>query len=303
LTKNGAFMPAITLTSIEGNRQLLDGGAMFGNAPKPMWEKWLKPDNLNRVELACRGLLVQINDTNILLETGIGAFFEPKLASRYGVTPNNKHVLLDSLKMVGLEHTDIHYVILSHLHFDHAGGLLASYAEDPDRKSLLFPNAKYIVGQQAWKRAINPHGRDRASFIPEMISLLEESNRLIFIKPDMEDSTLPEIILENFRFFQSNGHTPGQLHTVVKTQSNEVVFCGDLIPGRAWTNTSLTMGYDRFPELLIDEKTTLYQTSNLDQTIFYYTHDSEFVASKIKLNEKGKYQAQELIKSFNKEVF
>ena len=296
-------MSEMILSSIEGNRQLLDGGAMFGNAPKPMWERWLKPDHLNRIELACRGLLIQINNKNILLEVGIGAFFEPKLADRYGVTPNDKHLLLESLDKHNLKHSDIDYVILSHLHFDHAGGLLPSFEEDPNRGKLLFPNAQYIVGKEAWERAINPHGRDRASFIPEMIELLQHSNRLIKVDPKKDDRSLPEIIKNNFSFRESNGHTPGQLHTIVHSQDSDIIFCGDLIPGQTWAHIPITMGYDRYPELLIDEKTDLYNSIDLERTIFYYTHDNEYVASKIRKNEKGKYEAYDLIKEFNQQVF
>ena len=87
----------VVISSLEGNRQLLDGGAMFGNAPKAVWQKWCPPDELNRVELACRSLLVQVEGKNILLEAGIGAFFSPKMADRFGVTPIGEHLLLKSL--------------------------------------------------------------------------------------------------------------------------------------------------------------------------------------------------------------
>jgi len=293
----------VVLSSIEGIRQLLDGGAMFGNAPKAMWEKWLTPDSLNRIELACRGLLIQIDSKNILLETGIGAFFVPKLANRYGVTPSNEHVLLTSLNNHGLTHEDIDFVILSHLHFDHAGGLLPAYNDDPERKKLLFPNAKYITGNQAWERALNPHSRDKASYIPEMVDLSAKSNRLILIEPSNTTNELPEEIRHHFRFIESNGHTPGQLHTIVQTETEDIFFCGDLIPATTWAHIPLTMGYDRYPELLVDEKKNLYQNLNLDKTIFYFTHDNKFVGSRIKKNEKQKFQAYDFITQLDKKVF
>jgi glyoxylase-like metal-dependent hydrolase (beta-lactamase superfamily II) len=111
--------------SIDGNSQKLDGGSMFGNAPKAMWSRWIAPDELNRIPLACRCLLVKdLDGRNVLFETGIGAFFEPALRERYGVVESH-HVLLDSLAEAGVSHEDIDVVVLSHLHFDHAGGLLA----------------------------------------------------------------------------------------------------------------------------------------------------------------------------------
>src|SRR5688572_6922785 len=114
--------------SVEGNTQKLDGGAMFGNCPKAVWQKWAAPDEQNRVKLACRSMLVREDGRNVLCETGIGAFFEPKLKARFGVQ-EDRHVLLDSLAKLGVEPGDVHVVVLSHLHFDHAGGLLESWRE------------------------------------------------------------------------------------------------------------------------------------------------------------------------------
>ncbi|PKM07662.1 MAG: hypothetical protein CVV17_01680 [Gammaproteobacteria bacterium HGW-Gammaproteobacteria-7] len=133
------------LWSLLGNSQRLDGGAMFGNVPKAMWSKWLPPDADNRVPLACRGLLASpLNGKTVLFETGIGAFFEPKMRERYGVM-EDRHLLLDALHDAGFSHEDVDVVVLSHLHFDHAGGLLAAWsAEHPPR--LLFPNARFVIG-------------------------------------------------------------------------------------------------------------------------------------------------------------
>ncbi|KEA39000.1 hypothetical protein CR64_36900, partial [Pseudomonas aeruginosa] len=112
-----------TLTTLLGNSQKLDGGAMFGNAPRALWSRWMQPDAENRIDLGCRALLVRDGERNVLVETGIGAFFPPALRQRYGVQ-EERHVLLDSLAAVGLDDADIDVVLLTHLHFDHAGGLL-----------------------------------------------------------------------------------------------------------------------------------------------------------------------------------
>ena len=125
-----------TLTTLLGNSQKLDGGAMFGNAPRALWSRWMQPDAENRIDLGCRALLVRDGERNVLVETGIGAFFPPALRQRYGVQ-EERHVLLDSLAAVGLDDADIDVVLLTHLHFDHAGGLLAAWEEGQPAR-LLF---------------------------------------------------------------------------------------------------------------------------------------------------------------------
>jgi len=121
-------MPRMTraITPILGNSQKLDGGSMYGNCPRAVWAKWSPPDAMDRIDLACRAMLVRDGGRAILFEAGIGAFFEPRLRARYGVV-EERHVLLDSLAAAGLSHEDVDVVVLSHLHFDHAGGLLAAH--------------------------------------------------------------------------------------------------------------------------------------------------------------------------------
>lgn len=165
-----------TLTTLLGNSQKLDGGAMFGNAPRALWSRWMQPDAENRIDLGCRALLVRDGERNVLVETGIGAFFPPALRQRYGVQ-EERHVLLDSLAAVGLDDADIDVVLLTHLHFDHAGGLLAAWEEGQPAR-LLFPNAHFVSGRRHWQRARQPHPRDRASFVPELLDLLQASGRL-----------------------------------------------------------------------------------------------------------------------------
>lgn len=264
-----------------GNSQLLDGGAMFGNAPKEMWKSWIKVDELNRIPLACRCLLIQKDGKNYLFETGIGSFFEPKLKERFGVVEKD-HILLKSLKEHGLTHEQIDYVILSHLHFDHAGGTLSSY--DDGELKLLFPNAKYYVSKEHWQRAQNPHSRDRASFIPILNELLEKSGRLILVDKDGKCDLNPFVT-----FYFSNGHTPGLMLSQIHLDDGPLVFVSDLIPGKSWVHVPISMGYDRFPELVIDEKKELLSKLIKENGKLFFTHDMDCAIGKVCQDDKGKF--------------
>lgn len=286
----------VKLTSIESNRQWLDGGSMFGNAPRAVWQRWTEVDEQGRIPLACRCLLIQYQGLNILCEAGIGAFFEPKLAKRFGVQDSENNQLLENLKIKGIAPEDIDYVILSHLHFDHAGGLLPSYSEAQEGKDdLVFPKAQFLVGEKAWQRALAPHFRDRASFLPQLNQLLEKSGRLQLISGSQAPAPLNDII----EFFQSEGHTPGQMHTLLKGQKNKVVFAGDLIPGKAWVHLPITMGYDRYPEKLIEEKQALYEKFIDSRFQIFFTHDANHAMGRLSKNEKNQYEVSDLHDTLN----
>jgi len=263
--------------SIAGNTQRLDGGAMFGNVPKALWQRWITPDAENRILLACRALLVQEADGRLILcETGIGAFFSPKLRARFGVE-EPEHVLLASLAAAGFSPADIDVVVLSHLHFDHAGGLLSAWVEG-EPPTLVFPRATFVVGEDAWQRALHPHPRDRASFIPELTGLLEESGRLVRVTGAHTD------VLPGWRLHFSEGHTPGLMLAEVPSEDGPIVFAGDLIPGTPWVHAPITMGYDRFPERLIDEKTALLTDLAGRGGRLFFTHDAQVALAEITMD-------------------
>ncbi len=277
-----------TLTTLQGNSQKLDGGAMFGNAPKAMWSRWVSVDEQNRIDLGCRALLVREQTASgyrhILFEAGIGAFFEPRLRERYGVV-ESEHVLLASLTEQGFSPADIDVIVLSHLHFDHAGGILAAW-QPGEPLRLQFPNAHYVVGEEAWQRALQPHSRDRASFIPGLTELLAATGKVERVR-----NAHSELLGAGYRFHHSDGHTPGMLLTEIEMPAGPVVFCADLIPGAPWVHVPITMGYDRFPELLINEKKVLLDDLYHRNGRLFFTHDPAVAMAGLARDEAGKYSA------------
>ena len=241
----------------------LDGGAMFGVVPRTLWARRAPADDRNRITMAMRPLLVR-GDRLMIIDAGIGDKMDPKLADIYGIDRTEN---LDvTLAGAGVRAEDIEIVLASHLHFDHAGGLLAAF-EDGHPPRLLFPNARFVVGRRAWERARNPHPRDRASFIAALPALLEQSGRL-----ELVDGARTASLGDEVRFEYTDGHTPGLTHAEIGGDGG-VVFCSDLIPGRPWVHAPVTMGYDRYPEQLVDEKSRFLEDKISRGVRLFFTHD------------------------------
>lgn len=287
-------------TSIEGNRQWLDGGAMFGNAPKTMWSNWIKPDEKNRIPLACRSLLIDTGKVKVLFELGVGLFFEPSLRERYGIE-GSENMLFKNLQLLGIAEEEIDYVVPSHLHFDHVGGLIPDWPAMQDENwELRFPRAKYIVGKKQFEHSCKPHKRDRASYIVGLAEKLTKSDRMILI----EGAHTDEPLLKNWLSFHfADGHTPALLHAVIKGNNTTMFFASDMIPGLPWVHTAISMGYDRFAEKCLDEKEALLKKALQEKWILFYTHDENFAASFVELNDKGKYQGIKPMKELKSFIF
>jgi glyoxylase-like metal-dependent hydrolase (beta-lactamase superfamily II) len=257
---------------------------MFGNAPRALWERWIEPDAAHRIPLACRALLVDgLAGRRVLFEAGVGSPFAPDLRARYGIE-EPRHVLAEALEALGMPHDSIDLVVLSHLHFDHAGGVLRAWREG-EPPALLFPTARFVVGRRAWERARAPHPRDRASFLPELPGLLEASGRL-----DLVDGPHLPALGASVRFHYSDGHTPGLMLAEIHDGAGSLLYCSDLAPGRAWVHAPITMGYDRAPELLVDEKTLLLQRAHVAGTWLFFVHDPGCALARVERDDRGRFR-------------
>lgn len=263
----------MNLSIIEGNSMWLDGGGMYGHVPKNMWEKWTPPDAQNRIHIACRCLLLQTDDgRNILFETGTGDFFEPKFKERYGITGENQ--LLVNLP---IKPSEVDAVVLSHLHFDHAGGLLSG-------SKLAFPKAKFYIGKEHWERAQKPHLRERASFIPALHTLLAESGRLVLV----EGKSHPDLDF-GLTFTYSYGHTVGLMLSHLDLPTGLLCYASDLVLGMPWIHLPITTGYDRYAELVVDEKRQLLEMLADQKGRILFTHDLATPCALISRDAHGKF--------------
>ena len=260
------------LIGIEGNHVSLDGGSMFGHIPRTLWEKWM-PVEKNLIRLSCRALLIKNRGKNILFEAGAGAFFPPQLKERYKI--EEEHLLLQELKRQGISPDEIDAVILSHLHFDHAGGLLSTYKEGEDPQ-LVFPKAEYWISKNGLERAKNPHIRDKASFISYLPRLLEKTGRIHVVEGRGVFPFDPDI-----SYRESHGHTPGLL--VVRVENHYLP--SDLIPGIAWVHLPVASSYDRYPELTVNEKKELLDEVIHNQGTLFLTHDPQHLYCTVSVEE------------------
>lgn len=249
----------------------LDGGAMFGTVPKVLWEKSNPPDEKNRIEMEARGLLLKSKDCNILIDTGNGGDFVlkygeklgPKFAQMYNISDEGPS-LLKSLKTHGLNPEDIHHVVLTHLHFDHAGG---ATTELNGQLVPTFPNAQYWVQKGNFETASLPNLRERASYYPANFIPLKDKGVLNFLDGDKEN------FLPGLSALTSDGHTKSQQMIKVTDGSVTLLYCGDVVPTSTHVKVPWLMGYDLHPLTLMEEKQK-YLAQAADQSWYlFFEHD------------------------------
>ena len=258
----------------------LDGGAMFGVVPRALWSRVAEPDAENRVRLQANCLYVEAAGERILVETGMGDKWTPKLASIYGL--ERRRALGETLRAVaGRAPEDVTVVVNTHLHFDHAGGNTTLDAEG--RAVPSFPNARYFVSRAEYEHAESPHERDRASYLPENWRPLAESGQLE-LKPDAYE-VVPGLTMET---------VPGHSRTMQcarLTSGGQSLFCfADLVPTRAHLAPAWVMGYDLYPVETVEAKKRLLRQAADEDWLCLFYHDPEAPLCRV-VEEEGKLRA------------
>jgi glyoxylase-like metal-dependent hydrolase (beta-lactamase superfamily II) len=257
-----------TLDALESGRFSLDGGAMFGLVPRPLWEKRIAPDDRHRIPQAARCLLIRSGKRTILVDTGMGEGWNDKERSIYGL--DSSATSLDSeLMRLGLKRSDVTDVILTHLHFDHAGGAI-----DPDELPA-FPSATYHLQRRHWAWAHHPSERDRGSFRAGTLRGLEKSGRLHLIEGETE-------LFPGIHLLLSEGHTVGMQLVRVESDDSWLTYCADLIPTSAHLAPAWGMSYDLYPLTVIEEKKMLVAEALEDRGILFFEHDPYLQACRVR---------------------
>lgn len=249
----------------------LDGGAMFGTVPRVLWERSNPPDEKNRIQMEARGLLLKSPGMNILIDCGNGQDFIAKFGEKLGTKFTEMYniekdgpSLLNSLRHHELGPEDINAVILTHLHFDHAGG---GTTEKNGQLVPQFPNAKYYLQRKNLETAQNPNLREKSSYFSANFQPLLDSQQLILLDGAQED------FIPGISVFISNGHTQGQQIVKISDDKTTLLYCGDVVPTSSHVRLPWLMGYDLHPLMLMEEKQK-YLGMAADQSWYlFFEHD------------------------------
>jgi glyoxylase-like metal-dependent hydrolase (beta-lactamase superfamily II) len=262
---------------LEGGRQRLDGGAMFGVVPKPLWEKRVVPDARNRIPLALRCLLIEHDDGLVLVDTGLGNKENEKFIDIYGVEnagPGGRTQLEAALASLGHTPDDIRWVIDTHLHFDHAGG--NTWRDGSGAVRPAFPRATYVVQRRELDFARHTNERTAGSYFPPNFEPIDF--RLI----DGEQELLPGI-----RCLPTPGHVPFHQSVVVESGGERGCFLADLVPTTAHLPLPWIMGYDLEPLVTLESKRRLYHRAEAEGWLLLFEHDPVVAAGRLARQEKG----------------
>jgi glyoxylase-like metal-dependent hydrolase (beta-lactamase superfamily II) len=267
----------LTCHTLEGGRQHLDGGAMFGVVPKPLWERRIAPDARNRIPLALRCLLIEHDDGLVLVDTGAGNKESAKFVDIFGLEnagAGGRTALEDALAALGHRPEDVAWVINTHLHFDHAGG--NTWRDAGGVVAPAFPRARYVVqgGELEFARLRNE--RIQASYLPHNFDPIE------FVALRGEAEPVPGV-----RCLHTPGHVPWHQSILVESGGERACFLGDLVPTTHHLPLAWIMGYDVEPLRTLETRRAVYERALAEEWLLVFQHDPAVALGRLARAEKG----------------
>ena len=261
-----------TITEVIFGHFRLDGGCMFGSVPKNLWSRSIPGDTENCIHLVCRSLLIDSGDRRFLVDVGMGEKWSEKQRQIYGIqnTPKDQW---------GFDPASITDVILTHLHFDHAGGITSPTADGGI--ALSFPQAKIHLQKANWEHAQNPTLKDRASYLPENVKPLAQATLKLY---EGTSEIAPGLLVHRV-----DGHTKGQQWIEVRDGSERLFFATDLIPTAHHVPLAYHMGYDVCAETLLTEKQIFLERVRSENALLSFQHDADTAAAHVIMTDRGQY--------------
>jgi glyoxylase-like metal-dependent hydrolase (beta-lactamase superfamily II) len=261
----------------------LDGGAMFGVIPKPLWEKKFKADDKNRLRLGLNSLLIRSDEHTVLVETGVGNKLADKAQKIYG----NEAKLLDNFEAANISPEDVDIVINTHLHFDHCGW---NTMRQGGRVVATFPRAVYYAPEGEWRHGLRQYERDRVSYLSDNYNPLLDSGQMTLVNGDRE--IVPGISVRVYP-----GHTATMQAVIVESRGKTACYISDLIPTTAHLDLTWGMGYDLFPLDTIESKKRFYAEAVPQDWLVVFTHDARTPWCYLEKKGEGKYGVKPLASS------
>jgi glyoxylase-like metal-dependent hydrolase (beta-lactamase superfamily II) len=255
----------LTIHALEAGLQRLDGGAMFGVVPKPLWERRIPADDRNRIPLALRCLLVETPDALVLVDTGVGNKEDEKFVEIYGIENDGSPTRLeDAIRAAGHDPEDVDVLISTHLHFDHAGG--NTLVDEEGRIRPAFPGARHVVQKSELEFARRDNERIRASYMEKNFVPVLEAGLWDLVEGETE-------VVPGVTVVPTPGHTPHHQSVVLRSEGETAGFLADLVPTTAHLPLPWIMGFDLEPLVTLESKRALLRQAGEEDWLLIFQHD------------------------------
>ncbi|HUF65205.1 MAG TPA: MBL fold metallo-hydrolase [Gemmatimonadaceae bacterium] len=271
----------LDISLVQAGGQRLDGGAMFGVVPKPLWERRIPADERNRIPLGMRCVLVRHPAGLVLIDTGAGNKETGKFCEIYGLENRGgagRTALEDGLHAAGVEPEQVDIVIDTHLHFDHAGG--NTYTDTDGTVSPAFPRAEYVVQRREYEFAKHVNERTTASYFPRNYEPVRQAGRLRLLEGEEE-------IVPGIRVLPTPGHTPGHQSVLITSGAERAFYPADLVPTAAHLPLPWIMGYDVEPLVTLETKRRILAQAQQENWLFIFEHDAVHATGRIEHDGKS----------------